>query len=191
MHQKFSQKASKNPSSTRSVQNTLGRLSDNGLIIKLPKHKESPTYTVEYQILFLLAQQRINEDFIKLNLDIMQIKAKLYKRKVNYERSKVEIDNLTFTSGLRFEKLRGIQISDITEIAEVESIEQEIEQKLDSLFKKIRLTNNQKSILRENFLDLKESYQIQNKEAFNAKFKDIKGLGRKTKQALLKEWGNK
>ena len=47
---------------------------------------------IEYQIPFLPAQQRINEDFVQLTLDIMRIKAKLYERRVEYKnRSKLEV----------------------------------------------------------------------------------------------------
>ena len=84
-------------------------------------------------------------------------------------------------SPIRYRILR----SDISEIAEIESAEQEIEKKLDSVFKKIRLINNQKSILRENFLNLKESNKIGGEQSFNTKFKPIEGLGRKTKQVLI------
>ena len=107
------------------------------------------------------------------------------------DRSINEIDRLTFNSSLVFDKLMGIQISDIININQVETPQDSasinIEQKLGSILKKIRLINNQKSILREIFTDLKEIYFSSDKRAFNAKFKALQGLGRKTKKILLEQ----
>ena len=82
---RFNQKIVKDTSKTRSFQNILRRLSDNGLLVKLTKRKgELSAYSIEYQIPFLLVQQWINEDFVQLNLDTMRIKVKLYGWRVEY-----------------------------------------------------------------------------------------------------------
>ena len=79
LHKRFSQKTAKEPTKSRSVQNILSRLTSNGLIVKLPKKKEDP-YSIEYKVPFLLAQQRINEDFISLNVEIMKMKSRLLQK---------------------------------------------------------------------------------------------------------------
>jgi len=47
------------------------------------------------------------------------------------------------------------------------------------------LTAKQKQLLVSHFLDLKETYMIEGKTAFNKKFNSINGLGRSTKVLLL------
>ena len=46
-------------------------------------------------------------------------------------------------------------------------------------------TAKQKQLLASHFLDLKETYMIEGKTAFNKKFNSINGLGRPTKVLLL------
>jgi hypothetical protein len=72
-------------------------------------------------------------------------------RRVITDRSIDEIDNLSFISNSKFEKARDLQISEITDLVETksDSIKPEVEEQLNYLFKKLRLTNKQKLILIE------------------------------------------
>ena len=77
--------------------------------------------------------------------------------KVMTERSIEEIEGLSFTLTSKFERA-GLQISEISNIIETQPnlIKPRIEEELNSLFKKLRLANQQELILREHFVDLKE-----------------------------------
>tara|TARA_B100000780_G_C20893409_1_gene355556 strand:+ start:168 stop:443 length:276 start_codon:yes stop_codon:yes gene_type:complete len=55
---------------------------------------------------------------------------------------------------------------------------------LEPLLYKMR-TAKQKQLLASHFLDLKETYMVKGKTAFNKKFNSINGLGRSTKVLLL------
>ena len=73
IHNRFSQKKSKKTSKVRSVQNIFSKLVASNLLVRLPKNKRSLACEVEYEIPFLLDQEKISEDFIRVSLSIMRI----------------------------------------------------------------------------------------------------------------------
>jgi len=60
------------------VENIFRALTKCGLLVKCKKTdlicKDNKTYEVTYRVPFILSQQRINKNFIKLNNEIIQLK---------------------------------------------------------------------------------------------------------------------
>ena len=71
---------------SRSVQNILRGLTKSGLLIKCKKTdlicKSNKPYEVTYKVPFIISQQKLNKNFIKLNEEIIELKSKLHKRSV-------------------------------------------------------------------------------------------------------------
>jgi len=50
--------------------------------------KANKTYKVTYRIPFIVSQQKLNNNFIKLNEEIIQLKSELHKRSIEYLKTK-------------------------------------------------------------------------------------------------------
>ena len=68
-----------NDPNSRSVQNIFRGLTKTGLLIKCKKSdlicKSNKTYEVTYRIPFIVSQQKMNDSFIKLHKEIIQLKS--------------------------------------------------------------------------------------------------------------------
>ena len=73
---------------SRSVQNIFRGLKKSGLFVECCKTdficKNNKTYEVTYRVPFIVSQQRVNQNFIKLNEEIIQLKRELKIRSENY-----------------------------------------------------------------------------------------------------------
>jgi hypothetical protein len=73
-----------NDPNSRSVQNIFRGLTKSGLFIKCRKSdlicKTNKTYEVTYRIPFIVSQQTLNKNFIKLHEEIIQLKSELHQR---------------------------------------------------------------------------------------------------------------
>ena len=81
---------------SRLVQNILRGLTKSGLLVKCKKTdlicKSNKTYEVTYKIPFIVSQQKLSKNFIKLNEEIIELKSELHKRSV--ERLKKQSNNI-------------------------------------------------------------------------------------------------
>ena len=81
-----------NDPNSRAVQNIFRGLTKSGLFIKCRKSdlicKANKTYEVTYRIPFIVSQQTLNENFIKLHKEIIQLKSELHHRSSKYLMSK-------------------------------------------------------------------------------------------------------
>jgi len=87
-----------NDPNSRSVQNIFRGLTKTGLLIKCKKSdlicKSNKTYEVTYRIPFIVSQQKMNDSFIKLHREIIQLKSELHKRSFKrLESEKHDIDS--------------------------------------------------------------------------------------------------
>jgi hypothetical protein len=75
-------------SENRSVQNIFTALTKCGLLVKCKKtdliYKDNKTYEITYRVPFIVSQQKINKNLIRLNNEIIQLKAELRERSKNY-----------------------------------------------------------------------------------------------------------
>ena len=73
-----------NAPNSRAVQNIFRGLTKTGLLVKCKKSdlicKSNKTYEVTYRIPFIVSQQKMNDSFIKLHKEIIQLKSELHKR---------------------------------------------------------------------------------------------------------------
>ena len=88
---------------SRSVQNIFRALTKCGLFVKCKKTdlicKTNKTYEITYRVPFIVSQQRINEKFIMMNNEIIQLKSELLRRSNNYlEEKKKENDYIPVES---------------------------------------------------------------------------------------------
>lgn len=71
---------------SRSVQNIFRGLTNSGLFVKCKKTdlicKANKPYEVTYKVPFIVSQQKLNKNFIKLNEEIIELKSELYKRSI-------------------------------------------------------------------------------------------------------------
>jgi len=81
-----------NDLNTRAVQNNFRGLTKSGLLVKCKKSdlicKSNKTYEVTYRVPFIVSQQKMNQSFIKLHEEIIQLKSELHKRSYEYLASK-------------------------------------------------------------------------------------------------------
>ena len=72
-----------NDPNSRSVQNIFRGLTKTGLLVKCKKSdlicKSNKTYEVTYRIPFIVSQQKMNDSFVKLQREIIQLKSELHK----------------------------------------------------------------------------------------------------------------
>ena len=77
---------------SRSVQNIFRGLTKCGLLVKCRKNdlicKDNTAYEVTYRVSFIVSQQRVNQSFIKLNEEIIQLKRELKIRSEDYMKKK-------------------------------------------------------------------------------------------------------
>lgn len=77
---------------SRAVQNIFCGLTKSGFLVKCKKTdlicKANKTYKVTYRIPFIVSQQKLNNNFIKLNEEIIQLKSELHKRSIEYLKTK-------------------------------------------------------------------------------------------------------
>ena len=63
-----------------------------GLLVKCRKNdlicKDNTAYEVIYRVPFIVSQQRVNQNFVKLNEEIIQLKRELKIRSENYMKKK-------------------------------------------------------------------------------------------------------
>ena len=89
-----------NDPNSRSVQNIFRGLTKTGLLVKCKKSdlicKSNKTYERTYRIPFIVSQQKMNNSFIKLHKEIIQLKSELHKRSSEYlESEKHDIESRT------------------------------------------------------------------------------------------------
>lgn len=76
---------------SRSIQNIFRGLTKCGLLVKCKKTdlicKDNKAYDVTYRVPFIMSQQKINNNFIKLNNEIIQLKSELRDRSLSYIKS--------------------------------------------------------------------------------------------------------
>ena len=209
-----------NDPDSRAVQNIFRGLTKSGLLVKCKKSdlicKANKTYEVTYRIPFIVSQQTLNKNFIKLHEEIIQLKSELHQRSRKYLISKeydVEakdidkaVDNVlsnvigkvskrniealgrvNFSARIDFSVEGGLRIAEIENVNNIEPSKTSdfyTQDELEPLLYKMR-TAKQKQLLSSHFLDLKETYMVKGKTAFNKKFNSINGLGRPTKVLLL------
>ena len=81
-----------NDPDSRAVQNIFRGLTKSGLLIKCKKSdlicKANKTYEVTYRIPFIVSQQTLSNNFIKLHKEIIQLKSELHHRSREYLVSK-------------------------------------------------------------------------------------------------------
>ena len=81
-----------NDPNSRSVQNIFRGLTKSELLIKCRKSdlicKANKSYEVTYLIPFIVPQQEMNDSFIKLHKEIIQLKSELHKRSLEHLKSK-------------------------------------------------------------------------------------------------------
>ena len=86
-----------NDPNSRSVQNIFRALTKSGLLVKCKKTdsicKNNKTYETTYRVPFIVSQQRLNEKFITMNNEIIQLRAELLKRSKDYLLKKDEINS--------------------------------------------------------------------------------------------------
>jgi hypothetical protein len=209
-----------NDPDSRAVQNIFRGLTKSGLLVKCKKSdlicKANKTYEVTYRVPFIVSQQTLNKNFIKLHKEIIQLKSELHQRSRKYLISKEynveskDIDKavddvlssvigkvskrniealgrVNFSARIDFSVEGGLQIAEIENINSIEPSKTSdfyTQNELEPLLYKLR-TAKQKQLLSSHFLDLKETYMVEGKTAFNKKFNSINGLGRSTKALLL------
>ena len=83
-----------NDPDSRAVQNIFRGLTKSGLLVKCKKSdlicKSNKTYEATYRIPFIVSQQKMNDSFIKLHKEIIQLKSELHKRTRSYLISKAK-----------------------------------------------------------------------------------------------------
>jgi hypothetical protein len=97
------------------------------------------------------------------------------------------LGRVNFSARIDFSVEGGLQIAEIENINSIEPSKTSdfyTQNELEPLLYKLR-TAKQKQLLSSHFLDLKETYMVEGKTAFNKKFNSINGLGRSTKALLL------
>jgi hypothetical protein len=147
---------------SRSVQNIFRGLTNCGLLVRCRKNdlicKNNTTYEVTYRVPFIVSQQRVNQSFIKLNEEIIQLKMELKIRSEDYMKKKyannepegIEIAvtdvlksvmgkiskrnmdalvKVNFSAKIDFSAESGIKIKEIEHIQSIDSLK---EQTLDS-----------------------------------------------------------
>ena len=209
-----------NDPDSRAIQNIFRGLTKSGLLVKCKKSdlicKTNKTYEVTYRIPFIISQQTLNKNFIKLHKEIIQLKSELHQRSHKYLVSKdynVEakaidkavddvlsnvigkvskrnieaLGRVNFSARIDFSADGGLRIAEIENVNNIEpskTLNFYTKDELEPLLNKMR-TTKQKQLLSSHFLDLKETYVLKGKTAFNKKFNSIDGLGRSTKVLLL------
>jgi len=209
-----------NDPDSRAVQNIFRGLAKSGLLVKCKKSdlicKANKTYEVTYRVPFIVSQQTLNKNFIKLHKEIIQLKSELHQRSRKYLISKEynveskDIDKavddvlsnvigkvskrniealgrVNFSARIDFSLEGGLRIAEIESVNSIEPSKTSdfyTQNELEPLLYKMR-TAKQKQLLSSHFLDLKETYMVEGKTAFNKKFNSINGLGRSTKVLLL------
>lgn len=82
---------------SRSVQNIFRALTKSGLLVKCKKTdsicKNNTTYETTYRVPFIVSQQRLNDKFISMNNEVIQLRAELLKRSNNYLLEKEKINS--------------------------------------------------------------------------------------------------
>lgn len=100
--QYYSRSKTVDPNS-RAVQNILRGLTKCGLLVKCKKTdsicKDNKTYEITYKVPFIVSQQKISKNFIRLNQEIIQLKSELRKRSIAHLKGKgktsdIELDNV-------------------------------------------------------------------------------------------------
>ena len=73
---------------SRAVQNIFRGLTKSGLLVKCKKSdlicKANKAYEITYRIPFIVFQQTLNNNFIKLHKEIIQLKSQLHQRSLEY-----------------------------------------------------------------------------------------------------------
>jgi len=167
---------------------------------------------VTYRIPFIVSQQKMNSNFVKLHKEIIQLKSKLHKRSLEYLVSKdhnvesKDVDDVLsnvigkvskrnikalgkvqFSARIDFSADGGLRIAEIDDTNNIEDTRLDSnysKNELDPLLCKMR-TAKQKQLLTSYFLDLEQTYILEGETAFNKKYNSIKGLGRSTKVLLI------
>lgn len=207
-----------NDPGSRSVQNIFRGLTKTGLLVKCKKSdlicKSNKAYEVTYRIPFIVSQQKMNESFIKLHSEIIQLKSELHKRsKKRLESEKHNIDNeildksvndvlnsvmnkvskrniealgkVEFSARIDFSADGGLRIAEIEDIVNIQATKSDSDSnELEKLLNNLR-TEKQKQLLSSHFFDLKQIYLREGETAFNKKYNSINGLGRATKTLLI------
>ena len=99
------------------------------------------------------------------------------------------LGRVNFSARIDFSIEGGLRIAEIENITNIEpskTSDSYTQDELEPLLYKMR-TAKQKQLLASHFLDLKETYMVKGKTAFNKEFNSINGLGRSTKVLLLKK----
>ena len=207
-----------NDPDSRSVQNIFRGLTKTGLLVKCKKSdlicKSNKAYEVTYRIPFIVSQQKMNESFIKLHSEIIQLKSELHKRsKKRLESEKHNIDNeildksvndvlnsvmnkvskrniealgkVEFSARIDFSADGGLRIAEIEDIVNIQATKSDSDSnELEKLLNNLR-TEKQKQLLSSHFFDLKQIYLREGETPFNKKYNSINGLGRATKTFKL------
>jgi hypothetical protein len=73
---------------SRTVQNIFLGLTKSGLLVKCKKSdlicRANKAYEITYRIPFIVSQQTLNNNFIKLHKEIIQLKSELHRRSREY-----------------------------------------------------------------------------------------------------------
>ena len=184
---------------SRAVQNIFRGLTRSGLLVKCKKSdlicKLNKTYEVTYRVPFVVSQQKMNQGFIKLHEEIIQLKSELHKRSFEYLISKdhyvepMDVDKsvndvlinvmnkvskrniealgkVEFSARINFSADGGLRIEEVESIENIESIKSGSPRELETLLSKMR-TTKQKQLLASHFFDLKQTYTIEGNTTFN------------------------
>ena len=176
--------------------------------------KSNKAYEVTYRIPFIVSQQKMNESFIKLHSEIIQLRSELHKRSkkrlesekhnidheildksVNYVLNRVmnkvskrnieALGKVEFSARINFSADGGLRIAEIEDIVNIQATKSDSDSnELEKLLNNLR-TEKQKQLLSSHFFDLKQTYLREGETPFNKKYNPINGLGRATKTLLI------
>jgi hypothetical protein len=156
----------------------------------------------------------MNDSFIKLHREIIQLKSELHKRSVKRlksEKHNIEseildksvndvlssvinkvskrnieaLGKVEFSARIDFSVDNGLRIAEIEDISNIQATKSDSDSnELEKLLNNIR-TEKQKQLLSSHFFDLKQTYLVEGEKTFNKKYNSINGLGRNTKKLLI------